>query len=95
MSPSREQILYDEPEPAGHDVPRLTTTHGLLFQADCLDLLSAIRSDAIDTVFADPPFNLKKEYRNGFKDHWSDAGYLEWSFRWIDECCRVLSPGGA
>lgn len=74
---------------------RLTTTHGALYQVDCLDLLGAIRSNSIDTVFADPPFNLNKEYRNGFRDQLQDGDYLEWSFRWVDECCRVLSPGGS
>jgi site-specific DNA-methyltransferase (adenine-specific) len=95
MSTSREPVPYDEAEPEGRLVQRLTTTHGILFQADCLDFLPSICSETIDTVFADPPFNLKKEYRNGFKDHCSDDDYLEWSFRWIDECCRVLKPGGA
>src|SRR5436305_10075316 len=75
--------------------PSLTTTYGILYQADCLDLLAAIRSESIDTIFADPPFNLQKEYKNGFQDQWRDADYLEWAFRWIDDCCRVLVPGGA
>lgn len=75
--------------------PRLTTTHGALFQADCLDLLGTVRSESISTVFADPPFNLNKEYRNGFLDTWTEQDYLEWSYRWLDECCRVLVPGGA
>jgi site-specific DNA-methyltransferase (adenine-specific) len=85
----------EETGPTGVKVPRLTTTNGILFQADCLDLLSVIRSETIDCVFADPPFNLNKEYKNGFKDKWDDEAYLEWCFRWIEECCRVLVPGGA
>lgn len=75
--------------------PRLVTTHGVLYQTDCLKLLSAIHSSSVDTVFADPPFNLKKEYRNGFRDSLEDEDYLDWSYRWVDECCRVLTPGGA
>ena len=76
--------------------PALTTTHGILFQADCLELLARIRSESIHCVFADPPFNLKKNYGNGFHDAWEeDRAYLNWCYRWIDECCRVLVPGGA
>lgn len=76
--------------------PRLRTINGLLYQADCFDLLAAIRSESIDCVFADPPFNLAKKYGNGFKDEWAeDHQYLAWCFRWIDECRRVLMPGGA
>lgn len=75
--------------------PRLTTTHGILYQTDCLELLGHVRSESIHTVFADPPFNLGKEYKNGFKDRWSEKEYFAWCRDWLDECMRVLVPGGA
>jgi site-specific DNA-methyltransferase (adenine-specific) len=75
--------------------PRLTTSSGVLFQADCLDLLENLPDDSIHVVFADPPFNLGKDYGNGFLDNLADHSYLEWSYRWIEGCCRVLAPGGA
>jgi site-specific DNA-methyltransferase (adenine-specific) len=98
--PRTRQTSGDAPRraehpPSGLSAPRLTTSNGILFQADCLDLLAAIRSESVDCVFADPPFNLNKEYGNGFKDEWDDAAYLEWCFRWIDECCRILARGGS
>jgi DNA methylase len=95
MSMSREQATQAPVAPADLSTPRLTTTHGALFQTDCLEFLGAIRSESVDSIFADPPFNLKKEYRNGFTDHWTDSDYLEWSIRWLDQCCRVLVSGGA
>lgn len=82
--------------PPGMPEPRLTTTNGLLFQMDCLDFLPYVEDESIDCVFADPPFNLSKDYMNGFEDDWdTDASYLRWCYQWIDECCRVLAPGGA
>ena len=75
--------------------PRLTTTNGMLFQLDCLELLSTIPSESVHCVFADPPFNLNKAYNNGFTDRRTEDGYLQWSFEWIDECCRILVPGGS
>lgn len=76
--------------------PRLTTTSGALFQVDCLELLATIRTGAIHCVFADPPFNLSKEYRNGFRDEWdADDAYLDWCESWIAETCRVTTKGGA
>jgi site-specific DNA-methyltransferase (adenine-specific) len=75
--------------------PRLTTTHGLLFQDDCMNVLARVKSESIATVFADPPFNLGKRYNNGFEDSWDEKEYLEWSANWIAECCRILRPGGA
>lgn len=49
----------------------------------------------MDCVFADPPFNLGKDYKNGFKDKTSEVDYYDWCEEWIGECSRVLKPGGA
>ncbi len=79
--------------------PELTTRRGILYKTDCLNLFASIKDGSIDCVFADPPFNLQKFYGNGngerFKDEWTREGYLQWSFRWIDEAVRVTKPGGA
>jgi len=75
--------------------PFLTTAHGILYDGDCLTILRGMKSGVIDTVFADPPFNLGKNYKNGFNDKVSQAEYFAWSREWILECCRVLKPGGA
>ncbi len=45
--------------------PYVTTTHGALFSADCLQILKELKSGCVDTVFADPPFNIGKDYKNG------------------------------
>ncbi len=76
--------------------PVLSTKLGLLFAGDCLDLFSSIKTNSIDCIFADPPFNLAKDYGNGAdRDDLAQEHYLEWSFRWIDESVRVLKPGAA
>ena len=31
---------------------------------DCLELLKKIPDESVDMTFADPPFNLKKNYKN-------------------------------
>jgi len=77
-------------------VPTMITPRGLLFSGDCLDILARIKDDSVHCVFADPPFNLGKDYGNGkAQDDLGEAEYLAWSARWIDECLRVLRPGGA
>lgn len=48
--------------------PFFTTSRGALFADDCLAVLRTMRSAVIDTVFADPPFNLGKDYKNGYHD---------------------------
>lgn len=77
------------------DSAALTTIHGRLYAEDCIRLLQRMQSDVIDTVFADPPFNLGKDYKNGFSDELSAPDYFEWCHQWITECVRVLKPGGS
>jgi len=75
--------------------PFLTTQHGVLFQNDCLEVLKHMNPETVDCVFADPPFNLGKNYKNGFNDRVSEAEYLNWCSKWIIECTRILKPGGS
>lgn len=73
--------------------PCFVTELGALFSGDCLEVLPAIKAEAVDTVFADPPFNLGKEYGNNTNDHRPD--YLDWCRQWLAECVRILKPGGS
>lgn len=75
--------------------PVIQTEYGLLFEGDCLDILKNIESETIDMVFADPPFNLGKDYGEKVNDRLSDSEYLDWMYLWISECERVLRPGGS
>ncbi|NOZ72240.1 MAG: site-specific DNA-methyltransferase [Chloroflexi bacterium] len=75
--------------------PVLETELGKLYQADCLNVLPALESRSIDCIFADPPFNLGKDYGQGIDDERSDADYLTWCFQWLEELVRVLKPGGS
>lgn len=75
--------------------PFFTTKNGALFDADCLDLLANVRKGTVDCVFADPPFNLGKDYKNGFDDQESSEAYFSWCKKWLMECCRVTKPGGS
>jgi hypothetical protein len=58
--------------------PYYATESGLLFEGDCLDYLTRLNADFVDTVFADPPFNLGKIYGNRTDDARADAEYIEW-----------------
>lgn len=75
--------------------PIFKTKLGCLYQADCLDLLAEMAEGSVDLVFADPPFNLGKDYGRGIDDALAHESYLSWCDRWIAECVRVLKPGGA
>lgn len=73
----------------------LTTSLGKLYRGDCLDVLAGIKSDTVDVVFADPPFNLNKLYRSRIDDDLRRERYIAWCEEWINECARVLKPGGS
>jgi site-specific DNA-methyltransferase (adenine-specific) len=73
--------------------PHHTTELGALFAGDCLDILPSIRPEVADAVFADPPFNLRKKYGKRSNDDRPD--YLDWCYRWLAECVRILKPGGS
>lgn len=76
--------------------PAFSTDLGSVYNADCMKLLAAIGDSRVDTVFADPPFNLAKDYGNGKdKDDLEGGDYLSWCYGWMDECVRVLKPGGS
>jgi site-specific DNA-methyltransferase (adenine-specific) len=75
--------------------PYHITARGALFDCDCMEILPVIRDEVVDTVFADPPFNLGKEYGHNCTDELPDSEYLDWCHRWIRECVRALKPGGA
>lgn len=83
--------MKTKPEPT----PFFTTRYGALFSSDCLDILGQMKSEVVDCVFADPPFNLGKDYKNGFDDRVNETQYYDWASQWIEECSRVLKPGGA
>ncbi len=71
------------------------TAHGALYDGDCIVFLKQVKSEAIDTVFADPPFNLDKKYGAKSKDNLPEEKYVQWCKAWLDECIRVLKPGGS
>lgn len=82
-------IAEDAPTPA------FCSSFGAIWDGDCLDILPCIASKVVDTVFADPPFNLGKVYGKNYIDKMDDEAYLAWCQQWLSECVRVLKPGGA
>jgi site-specific DNA-methyltransferase (adenine-specific) len=76
-------------------IPKLSTANGRLFECDCLEMLRQIDDCSVDLAFADPPFNLGKEYTSRINDDLAADQYLDWCRQWLSELVRVLKPGGA
>ncbi|MEG4115060.1 MULTISPECIES: adenine-specific DNA-methyltransferase [unclassified Microcoleus] len=67
-----------------------------LILGDVLEVLgSEIPDNSIDLIFADPPYNIGKDF-NGFKDKWEfEKDYLEWSYSWLNLCVKKLKHNGS
>ena len=75
---------------------------------DCIEELRSLRSESVELVFADPPYNLQLERDllrpnntvvDGVDDAWDKfdtfADYDRFCRAWLAECRRVLKPDGA
>ena len=80
---------------ASRRAPYYVSDLGALFEGDCLEFLQTVKDGVVDTVFADPPFNLGKQYGARANDNLPDEEYVQWCQKWLSECVRVLKPGGS
>ncbi len=71
------------------------SNYGILYQGDCLNFLHTLPNSCVDLVFADPPFNLGKDYGKDVNDQMKSEEYLAWSNQWLSESIRVLKDGGS
>lgn len=68
--------------------------NSLVILGDCLENLKNIPDNSIDLIFADPPYNIGKDFGNNM-DKWnSTEEYISWCKLWIDECFRILKNDG-
>ncbi|HAQ20255.1 MAG TPA: adenine-specific DNA-methyltransferase [Prolixibacteraceae bacterium] len=62
---------------------------------DALEALRNIPDGSVDLIFADPPYNIGKNF-NGHKDKWAtEDDYLNWCYSWLDQCVKKLKPTGS
>ncbi len=76
---------------------RVFEKHGhRIVLGDVLEVLDEAAGDGtVDLIFADPPYNIGKNF-HGRMDRWpSEEAYLEWSYQWIDRCLKKLKPSGS
>lgn len=63
---------------------------------DVIEALSQhIPDSSVDLIFADPPYNIGKDF-DGLKDEWKcEKDYLRWCYRWLKLCINKLKPTGS
>lgn len=88
------------PSENGRYVPPATPTidqnnlYNVIHQGDSLDILRQYPDESVDLVFADPPYNLDKDY-TVYDDELADQKYVEWCNDWLAEYARILKPTGS
>src|SRR6185369_10037399 len=88
------------------DKPYFKDGNFVLYNGDCLSILSQLPDNSIDMIFADPPYNLSN---GGMTVHagkmvsvnkgiWDvSRGFqddYDFHYRWLEACKRVLKPNG-
>ena len=58
--------------------PYYETKLGKLYHGDCLEIMPELKQ--VDLIFADPPFNINKPYKD------KRENYQEWCADWIWAC---------
>ncbi|MFA1645284.1 MAG: DNA methyltransferase, partial [Enterobacteriaceae bacterium] len=64
-----------------------------IVHGDALTELKKLPDASVDLVFADPPYNIGKDF-DGLRELWDEKEFHAWLFECIDECHRVLKETG-
>lgn len=68
--------------------------HKIIF-GDTMKALKTLPDNSLDLIFADPPYNIGKNF-NGKIEKWeNDESYLEWCYEWLDLCVQKLKSNGS
>ncbi|OFY67768.1 MAG: methyltransferase [Bacteroidetes bacterium RIFCSPLOWO2_02_FULL_36_8] len=66
-----------------------------IIHGEALQALTTLANNSVDLIFADPPYNIGKNF-NGHKDRWAtEEDYLEWCYKWLDLCVQKLKSNGS
>ena len=64
-----------------------------IYNEDCILGMKKIKSESVDIIICDPPYNIGKDFGNNSDKQKMDE-YLIWCDQWIKECLRILKPEG-
>ena len=72
------------------------TDNHKIIHADALEALRVqVEDSSMDLIFADPPYNIGKNF-NGQIEKWpTEEAYLAWCYEWLDLCLKKLKPNGS
>jgi adenine-specific DNA-methyltransferase len=69
--------------------------HSIFLGDASASLDQLVPDETVDLLFADPPYNIGKQFGD-LQDRWpSDEAYAAWCYAWLSTCLRKLKPTGS
>lgn len=88
------QFDFNELFSNGCEFEEMHSGSSMAILGDCLSVLKSMKSNSINLIFADAPYNIGKDFGNN-SDKWESVqAYIDWCKEWIDECLRILRDDG-
>jgi site-specific DNA-methyltransferase (adenine-specific) len=82
----RKKLIYAD------DQSKLSNFHNKTICGDTFEVLKLLPEKSFDFLFADPPYNLTKDFgTNSFKQT-SLENYEIWLDSWLKDCVKLLKP---
>jgi len=89
-SPSKNRLISHTQKTSDYD--------NKVLLGDCIKVIERLvkkyPNGLVDLVFADPPYNLSKNYKI-YDDDLADKEYSKWCNRWLELCVRLTKPTGS
>ena len=76
------------------NITQMNNNYSLVILGDSIKILKSMKNGVVDLIFADPPYNINKNFGNNIDKWESKEAYIEWCKIWLDECMRILKPNG-
>ncbi len=68
--------------------------HKIIY-GDALEGLKTLSDNSVDLIFADPPYNIGKNFNGNIEKWATEDDYLAWCYEWLDLCIQKLKPNGS
>ncbi len=67
----------------------------IIYVGDCLEHLDNIKDNSCKLIFADPPYNMGKDFGNNHDKWKTPLNYRNWCIMWIKKCIKKLTSDGS